>query len=545
MKKLMIFLMIAIPIVIIVMVNLTVTVVSGLVPVSVERIALNQSEIKTKINEKIKLEVVFYPENATNKNIEWVSDNEDVAIVDENGNVSFVGLGSGYITATSLDGNKKASCYFYSYDDIVHKILIDVKSDAGDFVVENEYVDLSVAVLPNEALNKEVYFESENEEIAKVDSNGRIFGNKAGKTKITVYSKENEQIYTSKIIEVVEKVEDIILPVGKVFSSLKSYKIEYDFYPYDTKSSQIEFVSKDENIATVDADGIVTFKTRGVVEIEVISKLFNIKKTMEIEYTQGFATELILEKTVIDAKLGDAGEYLEYSTLPENLEFSPTFESADENIVFVDASGFIQFLNGGSTSVTVSVAKGENEVIERVVYVNVENPATSIVIDDKIETSVKEVVLNPYSFPEESTNKKFFFKSLNEEVATVSSDGKVVFLKDEECIVSIEICANFENSNVKKQVQVFFTNSLPLKMEVRKDVTLNYGDTYKISPTFSPAGVYDVQFEIASQSQNSVISLDSKGNIRAIGGGEAIVNVSCESVNGLIQKEIKIYFIFF
>ena len=122
MKKLMIFLMVAIPLVIIILVNFTMDIVVGNVSIAVDRIELDRSEITANIDETISLEATIYPTNATNQEVIWQSTNEEVARVDLDGNVSFVGFGRGYITATAVDGNKTASCYFYVTDSRVHQI---------------------------------------------------------------------------------------------------------------------------------------------------------------------------------------------------------------------------------------------------------------------------------------------------------------------------------------------------------------------------------------------------------------------------------------
>ena len=122
MKKLLIFLMIAIPLVIIVVLNFTVNTVTGFVPVPVDAISLNAETSSGKIGESFSLNATLTPENASNKNITWKSDNENVATVDDKGVVIFVGYGKCYITATTEDGNKKASCYFYVYDDVAHDL---------------------------------------------------------------------------------------------------------------------------------------------------------------------------------------------------------------------------------------------------------------------------------------------------------------------------------------------------------------------------------------------------------------------------------------
>ena len=141
MKKLLVFLMIAIPLVVILVVNLTVNVVTGLVSVSVDSISLNTNEIKAMIDEVFTLEASILPKNATNKDIIWQSTDESVAKVDLNGNVSFVGFGNGYITATTVDGNKRASCYFYVTDTEVHQVVLGSNEvDNGNYYVGIEHL---------------------------------------------------------------------------------------------------------------------------------------------------------------------------------------------------------------------------------------------------------------------------------------------------------------------------------------------------------------------------------------------------------------------
>ncbi len=48
------------------------------------------------------------PDNANNKKVSWASRNDSVATV-SNGNVTFVGEGTSYITVTTNDGNYTAT----------------------------------------------------------------------------------------------------------------------------------------------------------------------------------------------------------------------------------------------------------------------------------------------------------------------------------------------------------------------------------------------------------------------------------------------------
>ena len=63
------------------------------------------------VGEKLQLNAIVLPENATNKELNWGSSNTAVAVVDNNGLVTALGSGMAQITATANDGSgKTASC---------------------------------------------------------------------------------------------------------------------------------------------------------------------------------------------------------------------------------------------------------------------------------------------------------------------------------------------------------------------------------------------------------------------------------------------------
>ncbi len=71
-------------------------------------IMLNQSTARLIKDETVTLKAQFFPANATNKAVTWITSNPNVAIVDQ-GEVKWVGLGSCTIWAYSANGCK-ASC---------------------------------------------------------------------------------------------------------------------------------------------------------------------------------------------------------------------------------------------------------------------------------------------------------------------------------------------------------------------------------------------------------------------------------------------------
>lgn len=78
--------------------------------VAVESVSLNQETLALAVGKTATLTATVLPEDATNKNVTWASDNEDVATVDENGLVTAVAAGTANITVTTEDGGHTATC---------------------------------------------------------------------------------------------------------------------------------------------------------------------------------------------------------------------------------------------------------------------------------------------------------------------------------------------------------------------------------------------------------------------------------------------------
>ena len=78
--------------------------------VAVTRVELNAESLELLKDETFDLVATVKPENATNKNVTWSSDDEDVATVSNSGKVTAVGKGFAIITVTTADGDFTATC---------------------------------------------------------------------------------------------------------------------------------------------------------------------------------------------------------------------------------------------------------------------------------------------------------------------------------------------------------------------------------------------------------------------------------------------------
>lgn len=106
-------------------------------PILISGIVVDKSEATMTVGEKLQLEVTVLPENATNKELIWSSTNEIVAIVDNNGQVTAIGIGTCQVKATANDGSGKTAVCLISVKEktpLAGDVNGDGAVDIGDIV---------------------------------------------------------------------------------------------------------------------------------------------------------------------------------------------------------------------------------------------------------------------------------------------------------------------------------------------------------------------------------------------------------------------------
>lgn len=162
--------------------------------IAVESVTLNEQEVST--TENFKLVASIQPANATNKTINWISSDEEVATVDQDGNVTVLTAGETTITVTTEDGNKQATCKVIVEPTNVAGVTIDV----GELsLILHESETIQATVQPENASNKNVIWSSDNEDIATVDNTGKVTAKAVGEANITVTTEDGNKQATCKV----------------------------------------------------------------------------------------------------------------------------------------------------------------------------------------------------------------------------------------------------------------------------------------------------------------------------------------------------------
>lgn len=110
------------------------------IPVELKGISLDPIEIPMYIGDNKKINVIYTPVSATNKNVIWESSSNAIASIDSNGNVIGRGVGNCTITVTSEEGNfiAKANVSVTEKETVVNifKIGLDNATNYLDLPIE-------------------------------------------------------------------------------------------------------------------------------------------------------------------------------------------------------------------------------------------------------------------------------------------------------------------------------------------------------------------------------------------------------------------------
>ena len=245
--------------------------------VSVTEVRLNKTSTTLIEGETETLVATVTPENATDKSVVWESGNESAATVSQEGLVTAVGEGKAAITVKTNDGGFRASCEVTVNKKVI--AVTGVKLSAASMTLhEGEKGTLTATVEPANATNKNVEWWTSDLDVISVistsgGSNGYVEARKAGKATVTVKTEDGEFSASCEIT--VEKKEVPVTGISIEPSSLKlpagyTYSLIPHVQPSDATNQNIKWLSTNESVATVNAEGKVTAVAAGSTEIRAM-----------------------------------------------------------------------------------------------------------------------------------------------------------------------------------------------------------------------------------------------------------------------------------
>ena len=410
----------------------TVTVEKKQIPVT--EVRLSESTVGIVEGSTYKLTATVLPENTTDsKNVSWSSNNEAVATVDANGNVTAKRAGTAVITATSTNGKTAGCTVTVSKKEIpITEVRLNKSTET---LKEGETTTLTATVLPeNTTYGKSVKWSSSNVAVATVDLMGKVTAKRAGTAIITAISENGKT--ASCTITVNKKDTNITITEVRLNKSTETLKegdtttLTATVLPENTTDSKsVSWRSSNSEVATVDANGTVTAKRAGTAVITATST--NGKTagcTVTVSKKEIPITEISLDKSSATLTEGETTT-LTATVLPENTTDSKSvsWSSSNSEVATVDANGTVTAKRAGTVVITATSTNGKTAGCT-VTVSRKEIPITEISLDKSSATLTEgeTTTLVATVLPENTTyGKSVKWSSSNVAVATVDLMGKV------------------------------------------------------------------------------------------------------------------------
>lgn len=198
------------------------------------------------------------------KQLTFISDDPNIATVDNNGNIKGINPGNTIIRIKYKD--KELSLFNITILKIKDKLELNIEERTIDV---DETFSI-IAKLNGNIDNTKVTFTSQNESILTVDNNGLATGISNGTTSVLVTTYED--ITDSIIFTVEQQPKDIEVKDSISLIEGNTYLINATVLPDTTVNKELTFLSKNTDIATVDENGRIKAIKEGTAKILVSIK---------------------------------------------------------------------------------------------------------------------------------------------------------------------------------------------------------------------------------------------------------------------------------
>ena len=374
--------------------------------VHVTNIAVSPISKTLKVGQTTILTATIKPDNATNKNVTWLSSNSTVASV-SNGLVTAKAVGTAEITVKSVDGKLEAKSTITvenggTIDPVEgDNYTISFKQNSGD----------SGTALDVDTFNDEISSGSNYVSASSVD---RIFpGEKGIKFGSSNYGGE------------------LVLDTSNSIKSTNCLQVLVEVVQYKAEASSVKLFDD----ATLLADGsstdgtitatLSTPKPISSLRITTSKRAYVSKITFVCKSSTPVEATSISIPSAIDVSVGNSTNInLAYSPAGANTNKEVTWSSSNPNVANV-TNGLVSGLSEGTSTIKATLTHNGYEATCLVTVSRIS--VTSVTISETSKTlNVNGTYqLSASVLPSNATNKNVTWSSTNQTVATVDNTGKI------------------------------------------------------------------------------------------------------------------------
>ncbi len=486
------------------------------VEASVEEVTLDPKEITLGIGKYETIQASVKPSSLQGVSLKWVSSDEAIVKITENGRLSVtiqgVAGGTAVISAINQDNVVVGFCSVTVLQPVEGMTL----SESTVTARIGAKVQLRATITPDNATNQEVTWKSSNTNVATVSKNGLVTMKSAGTASIICTSADNPTVQAFCNVTVLKAVSGVSLDIdSREMYVGENYRLTYLVSPSDASTPEVVWSTTNSSVVEVDATGMLTAKGVGQAEIII--------KTVDGSYMD--LCTIVVKQKPTNVKLSltnltmNAGEYfyLDAVLTPANsTKEGLIWECVDTEIATVSSSGRVTAKTAGQTLIVVKTENGATAyckltVLEAVAALELTPKKATIDVGERVSLTTKFT-------PETASNTNVTWESSDEKIASVNKDGEVTGRQGGTAVIT---CKTDDGGYNAFCIITVIEEITELKI-VPEQYKLGLGKTYqlKVEIANSTASSKDVEWY---SSDEDVVTVDKNGKIRGISLGYATI----------------------
>lgn len=255
--------------------------------------------------------------------------------------------------------------------------------------------------------------------------------------------------------------------------------------------------------------------------------------------------KISIEQTKIELKYGEK-EKINVKISPRNATEGILWTSSNPELLMVYSDGTVAVNNNqdGEVIVTASTQKNKIKASVKVVISSVEK----VISVNNIKLDKKEISLNygestkltATISPSNATNKNVIWTSSDKDLVTVDNSGniKAVGNKNASATITVKTLDGKYKAVATIKVKEKIIEVDDIKLD-KKEINLNYGESAKLTALISPSDATNKNVMWTS-SDTSLVTVDSNGNIKAVGNKNANATITVVTVDGKYKSTAKV-----
>ena len=492
--------------------NLTVT-------QQVNGIKLDTTSINLAVGKTQKLTYTLNPKEPTIKTVKWNTMNSKIATV-KDGLVTAKAPGQTYITVTTDDGKYTANCMV-----TVTQEATAIKLDVSSLTIRvGDVYYVQTTFTPKNATTAKLTWTSQDPSICTVTNSGKVTGVGPGKTTVLVKTAAGEVV--SLYVTVQQGVTGLDLDYQEKNVVVgRKFKLTPTFTPANPTNQTVKWESSNSSVASVNANGKVQTLKPGMTIITCTSDDGGYVAACAVTVRQ-LITSIKLNKSAY--KLGIGKSVQLKATLDSNDVTNPTLKwvSSNNKVATVDKNGKVTGKALGKCKITAMAKDGSDAEASCQIQVvkQVSEIRLSLTTLRLIEGSTKRIRATVH--PKDATYRSVKWKSEDEGIVTVDSNGNVYAVKEGSCRI---YARSKDNGKAKAYCWVYVTPKVPSTGITisQQDIVMVKGQTEGLLVSVQPANTTD---RLRYSSDNRAVAyVDGSGRVHAVKSGVANVTVIATS----------------